>query len=310
VTSPLGSRFYSASKSPTEPSLSFRVDHHPRAYRGFAYVYPVWSRRRGGISLGVNLNRDKVCNFGCTYCQVDRFEPGHESEVDSAEVLAEIDRIIQHQTSGSLDQLPGFDWLAEKHRQGQGEALPPLEILDISFSGDGEPTTVAQFPELVDGVLQRLDKAQLKTPVIVFTNATRVDRPGVLEALKKVQSHKGEIWAKLDAGTNVGLKRYNRTPMLMTRILRNLTALACPGPLTIQTMLCRDAEGPTPLDEVRAIGARLSDINDAGGHVSQVQVYTVVRPTPDLALQALSAEELQERAELLTSHQPYPVKVY
>ena len=98
--------------------------------------------------------------------------------------------------------------------------------------------------------------------------------------------------------------------MQMQRILRNLIALACPGPLIIQTMLCRDAEGPISLDEVRAIGARLSDISDAGGHVSQVQVYTVARPTPDAAVQALSVEELDERAELLKSHQPYPVQIF
>ena len=29
------------------------------------YVYAVVSRRAGGLSIGVNLNPDKVCNFDC-----------------------------------------------------------------------------------------------------------------------------------------------------------------------------------------------------------------------------------------------------
>ena len=45
---------------------------HPRSFADFRYVYPVVSRRAGGISLGVNLNLDKRCNFRCIYCQVDR----------------------------------------------------------------------------------------------------------------------------------------------------------------------------------------------------------------------------------------------
>ena len=38
---------------------------HPRSFGENRYVYPVLSRRAGGISLGLNLNIDKVCNFGC-----------------------------------------------------------------------------------------------------------------------------------------------------------------------------------------------------------------------------------------------------
>ena len=36
---------------------------HPREYANFTYAYPVLSRRSGGVSIGVNLNPDKICNF-------------------------------------------------------------------------------------------------------------------------------------------------------------------------------------------------------------------------------------------------------
>ncbi|MBM3871597.1 MAG: radical SAM protein, partial [Verrucomicrobia bacterium] len=38
---------------------------HTRIYRDFTYVYPVISRRSGGLSIGINLNPDKKCNFDC-----------------------------------------------------------------------------------------------------------------------------------------------------------------------------------------------------------------------------------------------------
>ena len=46
--------------------------HHPRTFQENRFVYPVLSRRSHGLSVGINLNPDKICNFDCIYCQVDR----------------------------------------------------------------------------------------------------------------------------------------------------------------------------------------------------------------------------------------------
>ena len=46
------------------------------------YVYAVVSRRARGLSIGVNLNPDKVCNFDCPYCQVDRTTPGASPRIE------------------------------------------------------------------------------------------------------------------------------------------------------------------------------------------------------------------------------------
>ncbi len=48
---------------------------HSRSWQSNRYVYPVISRRSKGLSIGVNLNPDKVCNFDCVYCCVDRTHP-------------------------------------------------------------------------------------------------------------------------------------------------------------------------------------------------------------------------------------------
>ena len=221
------------------------VQDHARHFSDFTFVYPVISRRSKGLSIGVNLNPDKVCNFHCVYCQVDRFVPGHESDVDAAAVRDELDQVLRLASEGRLTELPGFDWLEEARQQD--DSLPDLELKDVSFSGDGEPTTAGSFAQLVDEVFGLLDLYQLPIPVIVFTNATRVDRLPVRTALIDVMDRGGAVWAKLDAGTSQGLLRYAGVRIPMQRLMANLTTLAIPGPLTIQTLLCRDADGPTPL---------------------------------------------------------------
>ncbi|MEZ0267274.1 MAG: radical SAM protein, partial [Phycisphaerae bacterium] len=55
---------------------------HSRSWRDNRYVYPVVSRRSKGLSIGVNLNPDKVCNFDCVYCCVDRTTPPTIRTVD------------------------------------------------------------------------------------------------------------------------------------------------------------------------------------------------------------------------------------
>ena len=60
-----------------------------RAWRTFDYCYPVISRRSKGVSLGVNLNPNKVCNFDCVYCEVDRITPPRRADVDLDQLEAE-----------------------------------------------------------------------------------------------------------------------------------------------------------------------------------------------------------------------------
>ncbi|MCA9259705.1 MAG: hypothetical protein KDA61_10920, partial [Planctomycetales bacterium] len=68
---------------------------HPRSYQTNRFVYPVLSRRSGGISLGVNLNPDKICNFDCVYCQVDRRVAPQVTEVDRDVLAAELVEMLE-----------------------------------------------------------------------------------------------------------------------------------------------------------------------------------------------------------------------
>ncbi|MEX0791938.1 MAG: radical SAM protein, partial [Pirellulaceae bacterium] len=64
---------------------------HERGFEANKFVYPVLSRRSKGISLGVNLNPDKRCNFDCIYCQVDRRSESETRFVETERYFAELD---------------------------------------------------------------------------------------------------------------------------------------------------------------------------------------------------------------------------
>src|SRR5574342_674071 len=77
-------------------------EYHPRTLDENRYVYAVLSRRSGGVSIGVNLNPDKVCNFDCIYCQVDRRLPGNERRVNLEILERELKDILVKAKSGAL----------------------------------------------------------------------------------------------------------------------------------------------------------------------------------------------------------------
>ncbi len=54
--------------------------NHDRDVAGLTYVYPVVSRRAGGVSVGINLSPDNACNWQCVYCQVPDLVRGKAPE--------------------------------------------------------------------------------------------------------------------------------------------------------------------------------------------------------------------------------------
>jgi wyosine [tRNA(Phe)-imidazoG37] synthetase (radical SAM superfamily) len=53
-------------------------------------VYPVVSRRAGGVSVGINLNPNNKCNWRCIYCQVPNLARGNAPKIDVAQLRAEL----------------------------------------------------------------------------------------------------------------------------------------------------------------------------------------------------------------------------
>ena len=98
---------------------------------------------------------------------------------------------------------------------------------DIAFSGDGEPTTYRNFDEIVEacaGVKRQHGLTKVK--MLLITNASMFHRPAVERGLTILDANQGEIWAKLEAGTDEYYRRIERTTIPFRRILDNITAAA------------------------------------------------------------------------------------
>jgi len=241
---------------------------HARRFATSRFVYPVLSRRSAGISVGVNLNPDKVCNFDCIYCQVDRTTTSETRFVEMDRLLAELEDTLALVTSGELYE-------HDKFRQ----TPPQLRRLnDIAFSGDGEPTTYRNFDEIIAAcaaVKRRLGLDAVK--MVLITNASMFHRPHVERGLAILDENNGEIWAKLDAGTDEYYHLIERTPIPFRQILHNITAAARVRPLVIQSLFMRVNGDPPTAAELEAFCDRLNEITAAGGQLKLVQIYTIAR---------------------------------
>src|SRR5206468_11140029 len=98
---------------------------------------------------------------------------------------------------------------------------------DIAVSGDGEPTTCPEFLEIVQAVTAIKRRRGLdRVKMVLITNATMFHRPSVREALAVLDTNNGEIWAKLEAGTESYYQLVDRTTISFQRVLDNITTAA------------------------------------------------------------------------------------
>src|SRR5262245_35647356 len=75
---------------------------YPRNFLGNRFVYVVLSPRARGLSIGVNLNPDKYCNFDCAYCEVNRSEPSKDKQLDVDVMAAELIETLKFAQEGRL----------------------------------------------------------------------------------------------------------------------------------------------------------------------------------------------------------------
>lgn len=242
------------------------------------------SRRSKGLSIGVNLNPDTVCNFDCVYCCVDRTKPPAVTEVDLAAVEWELEHLLELSISGELFKGPPFDQ-TPAHL---------MRLNDVAFSGDGEPTSYPQFEEacrLAARLLEKHGRADVK--IVVITNATLFHQERVRSALAFLDANNGEIWAKLDAGTEAYYRLIERTSIPLARVLENILWAGRIRPIVIQSMFLRYQGAGPSAEEIGAYVKRLAELKEGGCQIKGVQVYTVARGTAEAAVEPLTLEELE-----------------
>lgn len=273
---------------------------HSRMWKDFLYVYPVISRRAKGVSIGVNLNPDKVCNFNCAYCEVDRDTPARVKKVDIAVLKKELRRMIEIWESGELFQEENFFSAPREWRR----------LNDIAFSGEGEPTTCPVFVEAVRAVFDlRNEFAPRETKLTLITDSACLTRPNVQEGLKIMQQGAHEVWTKLDAGTEAVYKKVNRSKIPFARILKNIIETSQWMSLMIQSLFFRIHGKPPKDEEIFEYCERVNEILAVGGKILKLQIYTVARPTPEKWATALFKQELDHIAAIVRSRVSLPQEV-
>lgn len=287
--------------SDTNPALREAYRHHERRWADNLFVYAVVSRRSHGVSVGINLNPGKECNFDCVYCQVDRRVAPRVRKVDLDRLKSELDTVLQAAVDGSLYDSPPFNAVAPSERR----------VRDIAFSGDGEPTTYPRFGEVVEMAAAARRHFQLDdTKLVLITDAAYLAKPAVRQALDVLDANNGEIWAKLDAGTNDYFQLIDRPNVSLDQVLENILDAARNRPVVIQSLFMRVEGQPIPDAEVAAYCARLNDLLSKGGAIKHVQLYTIARTPAEPTVEPLSDAELDAIAEDVRAHVPVDVETY
>ena len=257
---------------------------HRRDVAGLTYVYPVLSRRAGGVSVGINLNPNNACNWHCVYCQVPDLVRGAAPRID-------VERLVRELT-GFLDELLHGDYLARHLPKG------PREIRDIAFSGNGEPTSAAGFDDIVAQVIAIRDAAGLAAvPVRLITNGSLMSRAAVQRGVARLGAAGGEVWFKVDAGLPADIARINGVALSQQQVSRALARCAALAPTWVQTCLFA-WDGVAPDDA--QIDAYLACLEAAGiDALAGVLLYGVARPSmqPEASrVSALTEDQLAEIA--------------
>ena len=208
---------------------------HDRDAAGLTHVYPVVSRRAGGVSIGINLNPNNACDWRCAYCQVPGLTRGSAPEIDL--------RLLEGELRGFLDEILRGDFM--------GRYVPEdcRRVCDLAISGNGEPTSSRQFDiivELIGRVMRDVGLAGV-VPLVLISNGSYVRKPYVQKALRGMAALGVEVWFKVDSVTEAGTGRINGVHLSEPEIRAMLMACAGCCPTWIQT--CVVAWDGAPPDE-------------------------------------------------------------
>ena len=255
---------------------------------GLTYVYPVISRRMGGLSVGINFNINNACNWRCIYCQVPDLKLGAAPEIDLVLLEAELRYFLNDVLYGSFYKRFGVDSTQQ-------------EIKDIAIAGNGEPTSLKAFPAavaLIGRVATELGVFP-KCPFVLITNGSLIHQQRVQAGLRCMATYGGEVWFKLDSATEAGRARINHTAQSCEASINNLLISAQCCQTKIQTCLVDDDNQGLSVAEQDAFLAVLSKIKAAGSPVRDILLYTLARPSlqPEAShIKPLALDKLEDFA--------------
>jgi len=251
------------------------------------YIYPVWSRRAQGISIGINLHPNHCCNWHCVYCQVPGLQRGPSPAIDVPGLQQELKDCLH--------------WLSQ-------QIHPTLTlrdcVQDIAFAGDGEPTTSPQFPEIlamVAHLLQQRSADDRPAYVRLITNGSQLQHAHVQHALKQLHALGGEVWFKLDAGNDAEMLAINDTRLPLSLHLQRLQACCALCNTWVQTAVV-SRKVNNEITTTPSLAGYLQALLPFKQQLEGILLYGIARPSQQDSqgcLQATSSAILEKLAETL-----------
>lgn len=263
------------------------ANNHDRDAAGLKYVYPVLSRRAGGLSIGINLNVNNACNWRCIYCQVPNLRTGAAPPVDLA--------LLEKELRAFLADVKHGDFFERFAVASENRA-----IKDIALSGNGEPTSAKNFAEIVGTIGSIATELGVfpDSRFVLITNGSLMQHAQVRTGLTKLSGFGGEVWFKFDSATDVGRVQINNTRQKVNKALENIELSADLCTTKIQTCVFDyRAQGLTDAEKSAYLEA-LAKIKQSAA-VNEVMLYTLARPSlqPEARdLKPLSVEVMQALA--------------
>ena len=269
------------------------VENHRERETG-VLVYPVYSRRSKGLSVGINLfPGKKQCPFNCPYCEVFPFT------ADAAFSPEQMEADLRLVINDAIKQ--------------------NIPVRDLCFSGNGESSLSPFFSDALARAAGIRDALVPAAELVLISNGAGLLKPGIFSLLRDAAAGSPflHIWIKLDAGTSDWYAKINRSAVSHAALIAAIQQFAALAPFTVQTMICAiDGQEPPP-EEARAWEqtikelAAIASVGEPG--LRKVQIYGKARPAPeDPKAQQLPAACLEARAASLRSvlNSPTPVEVY
>jgi wyosine [tRNA(Phe)-imidazoG37] synthetase (radical SAM superfamily) len=254
---------------PDEDSVR-RTSAYPREFLHHRFTYVVISPRARGLSVGVNMNPDKKCQFNCVYCEVDRQTNQGGPELDVAAMASELKTTLDYVQCGRLRELHAYRRVPDEL----------LRLRHVALSGDGEPTLAPRFAEALQAVLHVRALGGLSFfKLVLITNAVALDLPQVQGAIGHLTKD-DEIWAKLDGGTAAYLNKVNGVSVPLPKILANILTVGRQRPVVIQSLFPAINGQEPPMQEIDEYAHRLLELKEGGARISLVQIYSATRPMP------------------------------
>lgn len=258
------------------------VFSHNRDSANLTYVYPVISRRAGGVSVGINLNPNNACNWRCIYCQVPNLTRGTAPPINLP--------LLEQELQEFLHELLHGDFMQSRVPEGM------RRINDIALSGNGEPTSCAEFAEVI--ALIAKVRAAVGMPhavkTVLISNGSLMHRDVVQSGVREMAKHNGEVWFKLDRASSAGMLRINDTHSTPDKVYKRLGLAIELCPTWLQTCWFGvDGELPSAQDEQDYL-TFLAHLLAAKHKLQGVLLYGLARPSLQAEASRLSALSKQQ----------------